>query len=126
MSFLAANVYVFILIIVALFQLALAAGMPWGKLAMGGKFPRRYPPVMRFVCLVLIFIFTILGAIVFTRAGIIFPEWLSASKKIIWGVVAFNVLGVLMNLATPSKWERILWAPVAIVLMVCSILVAVG
>jgi hypothetical protein len=124
--FLAANVFVFFCVIVAIFQLALAAGMPWEQLAMAGKFPGRYPPAMRFVCLIQIFIFTILGTIVFTRAGIIFPEWFPASKKIIWGVVAFSVLGVIANLATPSKWECIIWAPVTIVLMVCSVLVAVA
>jgi hypothetical protein len=124
--FLAAHVFVFFCVIVAIFQLALAAGMPWGKLVMGGKFPGRYPPAMRFVCLIQIFILTILGTIVFTRAGIIFPKWFPASKKIIWGVVAFSVLGVMANLATPSKWERMIWAPVAIVLMACSLLVAVA
>ena len=124
--FLAAKIYGFFLVIVALFQLALAAGLPWGKLAMGGKFPGRYPKIMRFVCLIQIFILIILGTIVFTRAGIILPEWYPASKKIIWGVAAFSVLGVIANLITPSKWERIIWAPIAIVLMVCSILVAVG
>lgn len=67
-----------------------------------------------------------LGTIVFTRAGFIFPEWFPASKKIIWGVVAFSVLGVIANLATPSKLERNIWAPVTIVLIVCSVLVAVA
>ncbi len=123
---LAAYVFGFLLVIVAVFQLALAAGAPWGELAMGGRFPGRYPPVMRLVCLLQVFILAVLGTIVFTRARIIFPEWFSASRTIVWGVVAFSALSVVANLATPSKWERIVWAPVTVVLLACSILVAVS
>lgn len=125
-TFLAAYIFVFFSTIAALFQLALAAGMPWGELAMGGKFPGQFPPAMRFVCLIQIVVLMILSLTVFTRAGIIWPEGLSISRYIIWGVVVFTVLSVIANLATPSKWERIIWAPVTIVLMICTVVVAVS
>jgi hypothetical protein len=123
-SALAAKIYGLFLFIVILFQLALAAGLPWGNLAMGGKFPGRYPMKMRIACFFMIALLSLWGAIVFSRAGILFPQWYAASTKAIWAVVALNAIGVVLNLITPSKWERIVWAPVTIILFVCSSVVA--
>lgn len=120
----AAKIYGAFLLIVILFQLALAFGLPWGKLSMGGKYPGRYPAHMRVVSLLMIALLSLWGAIVFIRAGMIFPGWYDVSVNAIWAVVALNAAGVFMNLITPSKWERTLWAPVTLVLLVCSILVA--
>ena len=125
-TYIAANIAIFFIAIVGLFQLALVIGMPWVNLAMGGRFPGKLPPAMRVAAFVQVVILAIIGIIIFVRAGLLFPEWLWMSKKIIWGVVLFNVLGLILNLATPSKWERIVWAPVVAVLLVCSIVVALG
>ncbi len=121
---LAAQIFVSFTLVVILFQLALAAGLPWGNVAMGGKFPGRLPPVMRFACLIQIGSLAFFSAIVCAKAGLGFSEWHSASAKAIWGVVVFSAVAVVANLITPSKWERILWAPVAVVMLVCSIYVA--
>ncbi len=122
----AANISILFIIIVGFFQLALVIGVPWGNLAMGGRFPGKFPPAMRVVAFVQIVVLAIIGIIIFVRAGFLFPEWFWISKKIIWGVVLFNVLGLILNLATPGKWERIVWAPVVAVLLICSIVVALG
>jgi len=106
------------------FQIALAAGAPWGTLAMGGRFPGRLPALMRWVCLLQIGLLASLAAIVLTRAGWILSEWSSLSRTLVWGVVAVSALSLLANLATPSRGERMLWAPVAAMLLLSSILVA--
>lgn len=124
MSIFTAYIFVFLIAVVAAFQIALAAGMPWGSLAMGGKFPGRFPPYMRVLALIQMVVLLLFGFVVLVRAGIVFPQWLDASKKLIWGIVAFCALSVVANLATPSKWERIVWAPVAIVLLACGLVVA--
>ena len=67
-----------------------------------------------------------LGVIVLARAGLILPQWQAAANWLIWGVVAFSALSLVLNLITPSKWERILWAPVAAGLLLCSVLVALA
>ena len=41
-------------------------------------------------------------------------------------VVAVSGVAVLLNLVTPSKWERMLWAPVAIVMLATSLDVALS
>lgn len=111
--------------IVALFQVALAAGMPWGMLSMGGRFPGRFPLAMRFVCLLQIGVLALLAAIVFARAGLILPEWAWLARGAIWGVVIFCTIALIANLLTPSKWERNIWAPVTAVLLTCSLFVAI-
>lgn len=123
---LAAYAFAFFTAVVVLFQAALAAGAPWGALSMGGRFPGRYPPAMRFVALANIVVLSLLAAIVLARAGVALPSWYPASTKLVWGGVAFSALSVVANLATPSRWERILWAPVAVVLLTCSLIVALG
>ena len=42
-----AYLFAFLTLIIFLFQIALAAGMPWGHLAMGGRYPGKFPPNMR-------------------------------------------------------------------------------
>lgn len=75
--------------IVILFQAGLAAGMPWGAASMGGKYPGKYPPKMRMVALINIAILLGMGLIVFTKAGILIPDWLGMAEKAIWVVVVF-------------------------------------
>jgi hypothetical protein len=49
-----------------------------------------------------------------------------SGRTAVWGLRAFMVLlaaGTVMNAASPSPWERFLWAPLALVLLVlCLIL----
>lgn len=112
--------------LVIVFQCALAAGAPWGHLAMGGKFPGRLPVPMRLACLLQIAVLWLLAAVVWCRAGLGWPQWQPLAHNAIWGVVGFSVLSVALNLATPSKAERRLWAPVAIGLALASLRVALA
>ncbi|MDP3738421.1 MAG: hypothetical protein Q8R02_13590 [Hyphomonadaceae bacterium] len=109
-----------------LFQLALAAGAPWGALAMGGRYPGRFPPAMRVAALVQVVLYGAMGAIVFARAGLLLPELFTVSHVAVWVVVALMAVAVVLNVITPSKWERRLWAPVALVLLATSVVVALG
>jgi hypothetical protein len=123
---LAAQIFSVLIIVAVGFQLALAAGMPWGRLAMGGKYPGRFPPPMRVAAVVQAAVLVALAVVVLARAGMVLTDWHSLSTKLIWGVVGFSGLSAFVNLITPSKWERILWAPVGIGLTACSVLVALS
>ena len=109
---------------VILFQLALAAGAPWGSVAMGGRYPGQFPPELRVAAVVQALVLAGLGLVVLARAEMILPRWHGFSRKAIWGVVAFSAVSTLLNLATPSAWERLIWGPVAVALLACSVLVA--
>ena len=112
--------------IVILFQLALAAGMPWGSYAMGGMYPGKYPPVMRLVCIFQVLILAVLASIVLTKSGSIFPDWISFANSAIWFVVGFSAIATILNVITKSKWERRIWAPVSLLMLITSIVVAIG
>ena len=111
--------------IVIIFQGCLAAGMKWGEASMGGKYPGKYPPKMRVVAIINMIILTFVAAIVVSHAELILPQLKSISNTGIWFVVAFFCVGTVLNTITPSKIERI-WAPVALVQTIASIIVAIG
>ncbi|MFC3344728.1 hypothetical protein [Paenibacillus abyssi] len=121
-----AIIFVALIGVVILFQFALAAGVPWGSYAMGGKFPGKFPPAMRVAALFQVLILTLLAAIVLIKAGFIFPNWYSFAKLAIWFVVLFSGISTVLNLITRSKWERRIWAPVCLLMLISSITVAIG
>jgi hypothetical protein len=112
--------------VAAVFQLALAAGAPFGSFAMAGKFPGQFPFAMRIAAFVQAVVLMLLTVVVGARADLIFPQWRFLSERLCWGVVVFSALGLMMNLITPAKWERIIWAPVAAVLFASSFVVAIS
>ncbi len=112
--------------VVAGFQVALAAGMPWGELTWGGRFPGRLPGYMRGVAALSTVLMLGFALVVAVRAGVLLPGWEPVSRALVWGVVAYCVLGVLANALTPSRWERIIWLPVVSVLLLCSLVIALG
>lgn len=120
----AASVCTFCIIVGVLFQFALIVGMPWGALAMAGKYPGRLPPQMRVAAFVQVLILTFLATTVLVRAGMFLPQWFGLSRSLIWIVVAFCGVSVVLNVITPSKWERRIWAPVAVMMLVSSLIVA--
>lgn len=124
MVLLATYLFVALAACISVLQLGLGAGLPWGHLAMGGKFPARWPPAMRVLTLVNIALQVFLSAVVLARAGVAFAQWHLMSDTLIWGVVGLSVLALIMNLATPSKWERRLWAPAAALMLVSALVVA--
>jgi len=122
----AAVIYNLLICVVIVFELALAAGAPWGQVAMGGRHPGRLPAPLRAAAAVQALVLLGLGVIVLARAGLILPQWQAAANWLIWGVVAFSALSLVLNLITPSKWERIIWAPVAAAMLLCSMAVALA
>ena len=111
--------------IVILFQGCLAAGLPWGKASMGGKYPGKYPPKMRIVAVINMILLSFIATIVLSEADLMFPQLKTISSIGIWFVVVFFFIGTIMNSITPSKIERI-WAPVALIQLITSIIVAIS
>ena len=122
----AARLFGALVLLVAAFQLALAAGAPWGSLAMGGAYPGRFPPPMRVAAVVQAVVLLVFGAIVAARAGLALPRWRAASRKLVWVVVACTAVGAVLNTITPSPLERAIWLPVTLALGICAVVVARG
>lgn len=122
----AAYLFSFLILLTILFQFALALGAPWGHLAMGGKYPGKFPIPMRIAAVIQALLLSLLAVIVLTRAGSMLPSYTQLSEMLIWFAVGISTLSLILNLVTPSKWERILWAPVALLMTVCSLIVALS
>jgi lipoprotein signal peptidase len=119
-----AYLFALLTLIVFLFQMALAAGMPWGHLAMGGRYLGKFPPNMRIGAVVQGVLIAFLGMVVLSRAGVAFPGLSNLSNILIWVAVAISGVSLVLNLLTQSKWERVLWAPVGLLMTVSSLVVA--
>ena len=120
----AARTFTLLSAVAGLFQLALAAGLPWGQLAYGGAFPGVLPPHMRLAAVGAAMVIALFCAIVLARADMLRTRWRRASDKLVWLVVAYCAVGVVANASTPSDWERVIWLPVTLVLLVSATIVA--
>ena len=68
---------------VVAFQLALAAGAPWGAYAMGGAFPGRYPPALRVLAVVQGAVIGLLVVVVLSDAGLVAASIAEASGPVL-------------------------------------------
>lgn len=108
------------------FQLALAIGAPWGSLAWGGSHTGRLPAKLRIASLVSALLFGVFAWWALERAGVsdVLPEPLGAvAGWVLFGVLVLSLLG---NLASRSRLEKRVMAPVAAVLAVLALLLALG
>ena len=110
----------------AVFQVLLALGVPLGRFAWGGQ--RRVPPMaLRLGSLMSIVIYGLVAAVVATRADL---YSLNVSNTVIevttWAAAGYFFLGILLNLASRSKPERIVMTPICAVLGILCGVVALG
>ena len=123
-STIAARLYAALTTYVVLFQIALAAGMPWGELAWGGSHPGTLPRQLRIASGASAAVLLALAFVVLVRAGLLLQSWKHRTRQLIWVAVGYGALGVVANAITTSAWERIVWLPVTILLLVASLIVA--
>lgn len=110
--------------VVALFQVALAAGVPWGHAAYGGA-RKHLPPSYRVVSAVAVVFWLLVALIVLRRAAVDvwspLPDgWLAAA---VWVVVGLLAVSVVLNGISRSKVERALWTPVCAVALAATVTV---
>jgi cell division protein FtsW (lipid II flippase) len=111
---------------IAVFQAALVLGAPLGHAAWGGKH-RRLPTSLRIGSTIAIVIWLLAAVIVLASAGFDVPSPPEAVRRwAIWVVVGLLAVGTIMNAASPSRWERFIWAPVSLALALLTIVVALG
>lgn len=122
----AAIIYVIVTLGVVAFQIALAAGAPWGAYAMSGSFPGQFPPALRIAAIIQAVLLAGMAAVILARAGLILPGWLRVSHWLVWIVVALTALSLVLNLITPSAGERAIWAPTLLLLLISSLIVALS
>ncbi|KAB7744113.1 hypothetical protein GA707_11730 [Nostocoides sp. F2B08] len=89
------------------FQLALAAGAPWGRLAWGGGHERELPSQLRAAS----------GVSALAWAGALAASATTSTSPSVTRVrtayAALAGVGAVMNAVSPSRPERLFWTPVA-------------
>lgn len=114
--------------LVCLFQVALIFGAPWGEYTMGGQTKGALPIGGRIAAGVSIIVLVVMAqALLAIHDSGIFvatPTWLIEALK--WFTFVYAILGFVMNWITRSKKERMVWGPVATVLLVLVSLTIFG
>jgi hypothetical protein len=118
-------VFTVVLVLLAVFQLALALGAPLGHFAWGGQH-RVLPARLRIGSAVSIVLYALFAIVAWDRVGAIdvFPDLFS--QVAMWVIFGYSALGILMNAISRSRPERFTMVPVTIVLAVLSFLIAMG
>ena len=122
-----ATILVIIAFGVAVFQVCLACGAPWGAFAFGGANVGRLPLRYRFISAASLLIYAIQAAVYAQAAGLVeLPLVASSFPWLLWVFVGFFALGTIMNAISRSKPERYTWTPILVVSLVCALTVALN
>ncbi|MET4097034.1 hypothetical protein [Arthrobacter sp. UYCu712] len=107
-----------------IFQSALIAGAPLGKMAWGGQH-RVIPAKLRIGSALSIAVYALFAYAALAKAGIV-PPLLSESFTAItaWVMTAYFVLGVVMNGISRSKPERLIMTPTTLALAALYLVLA--
>lgn len=123
----AAIVTAVLLALLVFFQIALAAGAPFGRAAYGGQ-SAVLRPSLRISSVVAAVLWSVAALVVLRRGGVTgwapLPDiWLGVT---VWVLVALGVVAVIMNAITPSALERAIWLPFSILLLGGMLTVAIS
>ena len=80
----AGMMFAIIIIIIVLFQMGLAIGMPWGEYVMGGYSPGRFPWKLRLLAIVQGILLIIFAVIVLDKADLFRFKYVSIPSIAIW------------------------------------------
>lgn len=113
------------LLLVAVFQAALAMGAPFGAAALGGIISGQLPGPLRVLAAVLAVLWLITALIVAARAGhapVAVPRAVYKTGTTV--LVGLLGVGTLLNFASPSPWERFGWGPFTLGLFALGVVLA--
>ena len=112
-------------LLVAVFQIALALGAPWGEYAYGGARVGKLPLGFRINSVVAVFVMVAISGHYLAQLGVFEPILDPAGNSVVnWVLVGFTGLSALANNATRSKKERMVWGIPTILMFLASLAVA--
>jgi hypothetical protein len=114
-------------IIVALFQIALALGAPWGAYAYGGARVGKLPLGFRINSVVAALVMVAISGHYLAQLGFFMPLLDPAGNSVVnWVLVAFTGLSAIANNITRSRLERAAWGIPTILMFLAALLVALN
>jgi hypothetical protein len=125
-AILASVLAAFVLSLIAIFQVLLAIGLPFGRAAWGGTH-RVLPPRLRIASVFSSLLLGLAAWIVLARTDVVRIPWQpSAVRAGTWFVFSFLTLNTVGNFASKSRIERTLMTPVPFVCAACLLVVALS
>lgn len=125
MTIIAAVVAVGLLGALAVLQIALAAGKPWGRLAWGGAH-RVLPRRLRAASVASVVLYSLFALLLLSRAGAVPGGGSSVIAVLTWMLLGYFVLGIGMNAISRSRAERWTMTPVCVMLALMTLVIALS
>ena len=121
-----AHIHSLCIVIIIIFHICLMIGKPWGHLTMAGRFQGELPFKMKLFSGLSILILFFIATIVEIGSG----NLLSVSRDLRYIMLSmaliFNVFQTILHTITPSKWERILWLPIILIMLCTNAMILFG
>jgi hypothetical protein len=95
------------------FQMALALGAPWGHLAWGGRH-RTLPTGWRIASACSAVVMLLLVAVALRASGVVGGAGPTGHRRFVLALAITFAVGVVMNLASRSPWEKLHALPAAL------------
>lgn len=124
MARVAAYLFCGILVGLAVFQIALIAGAPFGRFAWGGQ-NEVLPTAFRIGSVTSLVIYSLFAIVVLHKVKVL--SWIKNhrfSNVGAWIIFGYSVLGVLMNAASRSSGERAVMTPLVLIMAILSFIIA--
>ena len=122
-----AGVAAIVVVAMVIFQILLVAGLPLGHGAFGGE-NQILSRKLRFLSAMTVVVFLAALYIILARGGILGRgnESSSLARVGIWVLALIFCVSTLANFSSHSRVERRLMAPIALLLTVCCVMVALA
>jgi len=118
----AVTVATLVLVALAVLQVLVALGRPYGRLVWGGQH-RILPLRLRIGSAVSVVLYGAFAAILLWQAGVIGDAGVVAQVAT-WVLFAYFAAGVVLNAISKSRPERVVMTPVCAVLAACTLVIA--
>lgn len=119
MDYLAVTIILVVLCALAVFQIFLAAGAPYGNLAWGGQH-KILPKKLRIASGLSVILYSIFGLIALMAAGVVDTGLSESAQKLaVLFVTVYSIAGIFLNAISRSKYERLVMTPIVTVLAIC-------
>lgn len=120
----AAVVATAVLVALAVLQVLVAGGRPYGRLVWGGQH-ETLPRHLRVGSAVSVVVYAGIAWVLLARAGLVAGRG-GVVDVLAWVVLGYLVLGVVMNGISRSRPERLVQTPTCALLAACTLVVVLG
>ena len=115
---------VIMLLGIGVFQLALALGAPLGEMAWGGQYKGKLPDRLRAASASSLLILCLFVIATLIKGGVIATGADTFFGYVYVGMIAYFVIGIIVNAVSRSKLER-WWAPYSAMMAVLAIVLLI-